>query len=338
MSRQLSAEFRRWSRWYPSSWRADSGAAMLGTYLDVADAEGRDRLASRDKAALVAGGIASRMDLVVPSRVRDGVAAVMLPLLGIYGLVIGLVFEWAPWAASTRAHWFARVSADFGGSVRFTFGPFLTPMVIVAAFAVLAWITCMFGPAWLYRSVLAATVVAGLVVTWMAHFGVGGFQELRATPPLFAALLALLALPGARPRRGYVLLGSVLWEAALFLASHVSGAWTLHDFADGTSTTTDSLFFMVIIGPPVAWIAAVLGLVAALVLAVARRRSLAAIIVLCTLPWAAYAPGPEVGSESPLMWAPLALGYLAAAVIAIVAMRVSRRRITRRVPDLPIGG
>lgn len=319
MSRRLSVEFRRWSLWYPASWRADSGAAMLGVYLDVADAEGRDRLARRDKAAIVAGGLNARLDLLIPARVRDGVAAVMLPLLGVYALVVGLVFEWDPWATTSRAHWLAQVSTEFGGDRGYSFGPFLTPTVIVAALAILALLACLAGLGWLYRGALVATIVAGLTVMWMAHFGIGGFAGLRSLPPFFAALLAFLALLGARPRPGRTVISTVLWAAALYPAAHVSGEWTLHDFLSGGEMRTDSLFFLVVVGPDAAWVASILGLVAALVLTIARRRSLAAIMVICTLPFAAYAPGPLIWQDVPLMWVPLAVGYATAAVIMITS-------------------
>ncbi|MFC4242676.1 hypothetical protein ACFOYW_04760 [Gryllotalpicola reticulitermitis] len=330
MSRRLSAQFRRWARWYPASWRADSGAAMLGTYLDVAEEEGRDRLTVPEKAALVTGGLAARLDTVIPSRVREAVALIMVPLLGVYGLVVGLVFEWAPWAATARSNWLAPVAGRAGQEV-LSFGPFLSPTIIVAGLCVLAWLASLAGPEWLYRGALGATVVVGLVLAVTAHLGhveiggweglhvdFGGFTYLRALPVLFPAVLALLALPGARPRPARVLIGAVLWAASLYPAAKLSGGWSIHDFLSGAAPVTDSLFFLVVVGSNVAWGAAVLGLFAGLVLTFARRRGLAAVIVLATLPWAVYAPGPIPWRDDALALGPLVLGYGAAIGVAIV--------------------
>jgi hypothetical protein len=191
MTLVLRAEFHRWSRWYPARWRHAHGAAMLGTFLDLAEAEGRERLTRSDKAALVLGGIAARADVVVPSPVRDRVATIMIGLLGTLGLVTGVCFEWAPWATRSRAEWLASsVSAalEQGAVVPGSFGPFLSPFVIVSTLAVACLVTCLIGPDLVYRLCLAATVVAASVLVVLAHL-VPAMPLVRATPCLFTAIV-----------------------------------------------------------------------------------------------------------------------------------------------------
>lgn len=60
MSRQ--GEFARLLRWYPASWRRSHGEVVLGTMLDVAEAQGRDAPTRGERRAAIVDGLAHRLD------------------------------------------------------------------------------------------------------------------------------------------------------------------------------------------------------------------------------------------------------------------------------------
>lgn len=79
MTSALEARYRRLLRSYPSRWRAANGEVVLGTLLDVADAEGRDRPTAAERRTLVVDGLAHRLDrrVAVVSASTAFVAAVL---------------------------------------------------------------------------------------------------------------------------------------------------------------------------------------------------------------------------------------------------------------------
>lgn len=331
MSMRVSSEFRRWSRWYPSAWRADRSAAMLGAYLDVADAEGREHLTPGEKAALVAGGIGARLELVAPGRVRDGVAAVMISLLGAYGLFTGVGLEWAPWFAAARRSSLERLAgAPALSGQHLLFGPFLSPFAIVAALAVAVWVLSMVGPEWLYRGALAATALVGLALTVVAQFGLLPFVFLSGLPALFAVVVAALALIGGRPRPWRSFGGAAVWLAGFFLIWWApTGSFRPLASLFVAHAVPARMFFEIVIWPTVMSIGTMLCVLVALGLTVARRRALAAVVLLSSLPWAVaalrYSPIERV------LWLP----YLAGLVVAVIIGWRTRRRRAPQQQKLP---
>lgn len=328
MSLLLKRDVHRWSLWYPASWRAENGAAMLGTYLDMADAEGRRRLSVSDKAALVTGGLSARLDVMVPGAIRDHVAAVMIGLLGAYGLVSGLLFEWAPWAAAERATRLEGMRSALMPTGGVSFGPFMSPFVILSILAFVAWLASLIGPAGFYRMMLVVTMLAGLVLAADAHFQFFGFSIfLRSMPCLFAVIIAGLALIGARPRPLLSVVGAASWTVALIGFSATLGAWVPGHTFNGMMEVAGLL----VSGPePFAILVGVqLTLLAALALTFMKRRAIAAVLVLVTLPWAAlvalrtFGLGIWVGTFGNylLLTTALIVGYVTAVVIAIVTHR-----------------
>lgn len=322
MSLRLKRDVHHWSAWYPLRWRAENGAAMLGTYLDAADAEGRDRLSAADKVALVVGGLSARLEMVVPRVVRDRLATVMIGLLGAFGLITGLLFEWAPWATVER-------NAAYGTTAGLSFGPFLSPFVIVAILAFVAWLTSLVGPTWLYRSMLVATAVAGIVLEADAHFGFVGYSIwLRSTLCIFAVIVAALALIGARPRATQSATSAAGWALALYTTSVVFGSGMRGQPFTGM---TDVFVFLSGDAQPLAlYLGTLLTFLAALGLVIMHRRAAAAVLVLATSPWLPLvrvhtnAAAHGIFAIDLLLATPLIAGYGAAIVIAIVTHRARR--------------
>lgn len=332
MSMRVSVEYRRWAVWYPQRWRADNGVVMLGAYLDAAEAEGREGLTAAEKFGLLTGAVTAWLDLVVPGRVRDAASTMSVALLGIYGLITGVVLEWAPWAAVKRAAYLDRLVAFTHTTQPVHFGPFLSPFIFVAAIAVVAWVLSFIGPTWLYRTTLVATVIAGAACSVAAHFGWGHFLWLRGTPAWFAAAIALIALAGARPRRLAVIEQSVVWGTLLYLTMGLSGGWRLAWVHSGTAQSSD--FFLYIANIAVVYYALIAVLLAALVLTILGRRTLAAAIVFISIPWAALQvfDDPISGTDATLLGllGLLFAGYAAALIIGAITVRSERRLTVQR--------
>ena len=324
MTVQLRTEFDRWSRWYPAHWRADKGTAMLGAYLDQAEGEGRDRLTRSEKTGLIVGGIGARLDTVVPGRVRDQTATVMAALLGAFGLMAGIVMEWAP--GNPGPHLSGRFIGGASLELAFApgpvaqraFGPFESPFVIVCALAVAAWLLSMIGAERAYRWILAATAVAGLAAAVIAepYFHFYGWPWDFGLPGLFVAVVALMALAGGRPRSPWrVAVGTLLWACVFavgFLTFPAVGSF-VDNYRHGAPTSALRLFELtlwtrpVIIGPtvqvsgtgssgafevfavvPAALAAIAIAMVCALALALAGRRATSATVALSTIPWGVF--------------------------------------------------
>ncbi|MEV7631009.1 hypothetical protein AB0N64_01220 [Microbacterium sp. NPDC089318] len=71
----LENRYRRLLRWYPRPWREQNGEMLIGTALDVAEAEGRTRPSGGEIGAMVLHGIAER------ATVRVALTAASLALL-----------------------------------------------------------------------------------------------------------------------------------------------------------------------------------------------------------------------------------------------------------------
>ncbi|QDZ14447.1 hypothetical protein [Humibacter ginsenosidimutans] len=295
MSLTLRAEFHRWSRWYPRRFRERNDSAMLGTYLDVADATGRQRLTASDKAAMVVGGLDARLDLIAPAAVRARVATVMIGLLGAFGLVTAVCFEWVPWARGARADYLAQVAHWLDVPVRqLTFGPFLSPFIIISLLALASFLACVVGPVPLYRSLLGATIVAAIVVGFMGHFG-PATMWLRALPCVFVVIVAAMAMPATRPTPRASVVSLVLWLSGMAISLVLAAAftfagpqWWLPTNMLPVAEPTSEFFFRVV---PIFTSSATvfIALIAALALGIAKRTALSATIILSTLPWAVAA-------------------------------------------------
>lgn len=261
---------------------------MLGAYLDQAEGEGRDRLTAAEKAALAVSGVGARIDLVVPARVRDLAASAMVAFLGAFGLIAGVLLEWAPGNPGTTVDSFEPRA----------FGPFVSPFIIVCALALVSCALALVGPERVYRLVLVATVVAGLASGMSGSpLRAWGWSAQYAETGLLIALMALIALSAARPRLAWrVVAASGVWACALLipLLSDVGFTNFIRQYRDGSLTSAVMLFM----GPiwstpliggtmPVFTLLIAFVLAGALALALVGRRAPAAAAVLATVPWAA---------------------------------------------------
>ncbi|NNC13401.1 hypothetical protein HII28_16135 [Planctomonas sp. JC2975] len=268
---------------------------------------------------IVTGGLVARGEAVVPRKVQRLESSILVGLLGAFALFAGVVFEWAPWGGANRV-----VIEQFTQ----TFGPFLTPFVIVAGLAVTAMLASVTAPDWLYRCLLGATVMASVAVIALAHWGVGHFGFLRAMPAIFACVIALMASLSARPRRRVVLISAGGWLLAFFISPAVFGPLPLAHVVSGYPYGT-STFFDTVIQPALAYFGCLTAQLVAAVLTLIRRAEVAAVIVLVSIPFATLSAVHGWFGRDPIYLVVLVLGYATAGAAVVIRARRNASRTTR---------
>ena len=94
----MSAEglYRSGLRWYPKAWRKANEDVVVGTLLDVADAEGRTAPSRSELRDLRRSGLAARADFFLPGAIRDRAAAISLGSGAGLALAFATGQVWAP--------------------------------------------------------------------------------------------------------------------------------------------------------------------------------------------------------------------------------------------------
>lgn len=200
---------RRYSRWmtaYPPVWRREHGEALLGTFLEDAEARGRTGPSARDAAGILRHGLAWRVRLLAPSAPTRRLASMLA--LG-SGTAVALT-------AFVLAEWQPRVAATGWRTEPGHVGPFATLGVLVYAAWFAAMTAALLGRARAARWVLvgallmAMAMAATLVVIVPAYLidgslrspGWGTVLGFRRPPAwLMASMAGLAALALAGPLR-----------------------------------------------------------------------------------------------------------------------------------------
>ena len=307
MSRSLAERYRRALRWYPRSWRSANEDEVLGTLLDVAEGEARAMPHRGELVSLAVNGIASRIGVVVPSGVRDRVAAVALATGTAYSMIYLFFNAWAPFATQFYV-------APSPRSV-----PLITLVVIICALWILGMIFAFVGKHRGVRVVVGATILAVGVLAIVSHSG-GGELSFVPTVKVFVLLAGLGVLGLAGVSRSRKLMGITFVGALAFiLAVHLKTGISLVYVPGGTSLWTENGLGRL----NLSWLL-VLTFMAAIGFAIAGRGAIAAVIVLSTLPWVgiglelwlAYSPWTTIGT--------LALAGLVIGVVILLAVALRR--------------
>ncbi len=137
---------------YPQDWRRRNGAAIVGTALDVAEQEGRNRPTLAEWLNLSANGMGTTMAGWIPGSIRDAIAQGALGT----GVAFALTFFWFHgWWPSSQAASLQQYSFV---------GPFTNPGVVICALWVLAVILSMTTRHAAARVSLALAIAIGLVL------------------------------------------------------------------------------------------------------------------------------------------------------------------------------
>lgn len=227
----LRSRYARWMLAYPPAWRRDHAEALLGTFLDSADARGGTGPTGPEAVGILRHGLAWRLRLIAPAEQTRRLAALLALVTGAsLALAFLVAAEWQPGIPAKG--WRAEP-----GHV----GPFATLGVLVHACWLAALLAVAAGRLRVARVLLAGSVLVALALNGSALLGYAsgrflGFVVqtsdpvgLRPAPAWLMALLvplAAVALIGpprmtARGRLGLVV--GVLAGAGLVLGLVTSG-------------------------------------------------------------------------------------------------------------------
>lgn len=320
MSAALEGQYRQALRWYPKSWRTRNEDVVLGTLLDVADEDGRDAPAKGELANLRNEALASRfrwIDRVLPSPVRDRVSAIA------YGTGFGIALVAALFSLINVPQLYLQPENDNP----VTFGPFLSPAIVLYGLWILAFVTRAVGFVVIARVLLVLSILAGFAARFVGELVLFDNVFPTTTFVTVMALLALLALLGgaARSVRSLAWLGSSLAVslAALAVILYQARAFPLepHGFFFEAQVFIYGGYVSVI---------PLVGIAAALVAVAMKQWVWARVAAISSLPWVALFFGvqsryqfPDAGWMSALI-----LTLLAAAAVAF-RLAGFRIRITR---------
>ena len=281
---------------YPLSWRRQHGPAMLGTLLDVAEQTGRVRPTPGEFVDLAVHAGLARLSTVMPTAVRQGVAAVALATGTGFAVAYLMFAGWAPFL----------YDREFYHSM-FSFGPFMNSGVVLCA----AWIVS-FGFALLgWRRTAQVALVATLVIagiTLVTNHTVHEWTGPASRNVGFLALLGALALMGNPVSRPRLAIGAASWLAAFVGLYAANGMLNAHG---------DRFFWFRIATPTNILLGLFVGVVLAVCLvALARPRS-AVVVLWSFVPWLAAAwLGFALDDASTAVFLLLALSVVGALVIA----------------------
>jgi hypothetical protein len=272
-------------RWYPRSWRKANEDVMVGTLLDVADGEGRDAPSRAELHDLRRSGLATRADRVLPSSIRDRVAAISLGAGTALALAAGSGQLWGAWDAQ-------------GSPAEPVPDGFVWQIVIQPLLWVLGAVAAVVGWTVVARILLVLTLPASLV----AVFSVDVSFVLR--PSFFAlvmmGVLALLACTGrSQPR----------WQlAATGIMGVLLTSWLafLGPFA-GTYFPRGGLVDFIVTPYPLAAM-----VVATAVFMIRRDRVAAGAVIVAASPWVVLILGHLLISTGT---GPSGVGYIASAFL-----------------------
>lgn len=320
MTRELEARYRAALRWYPESWRRRNADAVVGMLLDGADHDGRTDPASGELTDLALRGLAARVAVVLPAGVRSGAATLAFG----YGFAFSLVAFWSSWWApfSRYRSWLRETTPDLS-----TFGPFLSPGVVLTVLWSAALVLFLLGSGRASRVVLAVSGVVAMLLPSVNAL-VPGWDGPSATNLVFFALAAFLAASAAPARRALAI-GVPLW-ILLFVGVYAWNAMLTPDLP------SDRQFWYVFAArvPPSVLVA--LLILVAIVLLLLRRPMAVGIVALAAVPWTAgwYLATIRDNPAGAAGWA-LAAGV--ACVVGAVILVALRRSGVRIVVERPEG-
>jgi hypothetical protein len=216
---QLERIYRRTLRSYPKSWRQQHGNVILGTLLDVAEAEARTAPRATEIMHLAASGVLTRFGLWLTARSRDWISTVALGI-GV-AMAVGLLLSgtWMPWSqvlgpSTSRYIPEANPLLDFGiiiyalwilgfiaslipKQLRIVRAFMVVALVAPAVFAIVNHSTRLYGPN--DRTLVFFTVMAALVLLGAPRTKKVGYIGAAA-----GVGIVLLWVANARPAIGYI--------------------------------------------------------------------------------------------------------------------------------------
>ncbi|MCB1298194.1 MAG: hypothetical protein KDB08_04340 [Microthrixaceae bacterium] len=201
--------YARSLRWYPRAWRAEHGAALLGTMLDAAEAEGRDRPSAAERRSAAMHGLGMRLNERFAQ--RSAAAAVVIAVIGLFAFMSSFagisqfVLALVPWFSALAVIALLRSNTPLPGPVAVAGVALTTLTFALGLTTLLAW-SMGFDAAdegtagtWFTRALLAwlgATWVIGTATIALLANGMLSATRMPAPARVGAALLGgAIAMP-----------------------------------------------------------------------------------------------------------------------------------------------
>jgi len=302
MIRALEERYRRLLGWYPRSWRTKNSDVMVGTFLDVAEADGRTYPTFRERGSVIVRGLTARMDHVIAPEVRNASSTISLTVGTGIALAEFVMSSWAPWVTGAPAPGVIERS-----------GGFFDTGFLFAAFWIIALIAAVTRNWGVGRASLIASILLGLLPQQLLQTSFGTLTVDRTTLAMLSTS-ALLAVLG-RPRPGPITVGAAtgwgLLAVCAYRSSNSPEGWL-------PSESLWSQVFLFAYGA--------LGLIiVASILAIARFWRVAFTIILSLIPLVLTFMAGSAGGLVQMRGLAIILGIPVAVGVILLVLHSSRR-------------
>jgi len=271
MSADLEHSYRRALAWYPRSWRERNADVMVGTLLDVAEAEHRARPRRAELVGLAASGLSARFGTFLEPSARNAISTIALATGVAYPLAYFAFQLWSPWSMEH-----APDSAAFG------LRPVINPGLFIAAVWLIALAIALFVPRQRgLKPTIATTIVASIALSLVYRVpGIGNqWYGLMTTSMVLLAALGVLVLIGT-PARGMRL---AIPTAVAFAA--ITGGYLAAQLSIQGLYFDERYFWVTISGPLITLLGC--ATLAAVMFGITRRTTIAQTIAVSIAPWIA---------------------------------------------------
>jgi hypothetical protein len=263
---ELEKIYRRTLLYYPKAWRQQHENVILGTLLDVAEAEARTAPRATEIMHLAASGVLTRFGLWLTTRSRDWISTVALGT-GV-AMAIGLLLSgtWMPWS---------KVLGPYAGRYIPEANPLLDFGIIIYALWILGFITSLIPKQ--LRTVRAFMVIALIAPAAFAivNHSTRLYGPNDRTLVFFTIMAALVLLGSPRQKKvGYVGAAASVGIVLLWVAN----ARPAIGYID------DRRFWDWIVAPDKLAVAIAIAVIAAVYLNL-RYRTPRQVILILLIPW-----------------------------------------------------
>lgn len=302
----LEGRYRAVLRWYPTRWRAKNEDVVVGTLLDVADAQSRDKPRLAELVNLGIHGLFTRLRMLpsaVPEAVRDRTSTAALAVGAAIALTAIMQLESEP---ERGAYFFGREGV--------TFGVFASPAILVYAAWLVTLLVAIAGFTTAARWAAAATIPLAVGSRVLAD---ANDMLLRPTWTFYGLviMLAVLVMAGRpAPHRSGVrwLLAWFLPATVVFLLPQILTGRDMVPFQDPLWLDAPNAIFW---SPAISWLPFI-AIATAIALGAIGQKSWAASVLVLGLPFVVVA----LSESGALLETSLAVFLIVIAAVAVAVV------------------
>ena len=267
MTAAMEQRFRRALRWYPRAWREEQGEVIISTLMDVAGGELRTTPRLSELLNLAATGFATRVGVFLPARARDGISTVALGSGAVLAIAFLVVHTWSPWAGVNSYDAFP------------TFGPFVNPGVLLYGIWVVGLVLGLLGWNRALRYTMIAAAIAPVLLRLVNHLQGDSWHGPTATTLGFFLSLALgvlIGIPQSPSRVAVIAAVTLAASCAVYTLNGVPRRYYIDDRSFWWGIAWSYGVVLVIVA----------GLMAGIILGIARQPVPALLVLGALVPWA----------------------------------------------------